>query len=70
MSNILFVKNYTSIVEMIENVVKPEYYQIIAKMYETDPHDLVSPDQYIDQYAYYGIVYSYFNDLRKQMNIK
>lgn len=46
MKAIEFVNNYTSYLEILDNIVKPEYYPTLRKMYKLDPHDLVSPDSY------------------------
>lgn len=46
MEAIEFVNRYQDYISEIEKVVKPEYKEILDKMKETDPHDLVSPESW------------------------
>ena len=46
MEAIEFVANYENYLTEIEQVVKPEFYPVIKKLREIDPHDLVRPDSW------------------------
>ena len=67
MNNVLnFISDYPTYVGMLEDIVKPEYYPIIKKMYETDPHDLCSPDTILLNNSELGIVWKYFIQLKNK----
>ena len=64
MNNVLnFISDYPTYVGMLEDIVKPEYYPIIKKMYETDPHELITPDHLFTGNGAMGLVLAYFNRL-------
>ena len=64
MDAIEFVNKYYQFINDIKKVVKPELYPIIDKMYDTDPHDLVTPEGYFTHESHaFGYVWSLF--LRK-----
>lgn len=39
-----FVNNYTSYIEEISQVIKPELQPVLDELKEIDPHDLVQPE--------------------------
>ena len=41
-----FVNNYTSYIEEISQVIKPELQPLLDELKEIDPHDWVSPDSW------------------------
>ena len=46
MEAIEFVNNYTSYIEEISQVIKPELQPVLDELHQIDPHDLVSPDSW------------------------
>ncbi len=46
MEAIEFVTKYDQYLTEIEQVVKPEYLQVIEKLRDIDPHDLVRPEDW------------------------
>ena len=43
-----FVNNYTSYIEEISQVIRPELQPVLDELKEIDPHDLVSPETYFN----------------------
>ena len=41
-----FVNNYTSYIEEISQVIKPELQPVLDELKEIDPHDLVQPESW------------------------
>lgn len=64
---ITFVNNYIKCIEDIENVVLPKFYPAIRKLYETDPHDLISPDMVL--FSSEGYVWKLFLNECKKINL-
>ena len=61
MEAIEFVTKYDQYLTEIEQVVKPEYLQVIEKLRAVDPHDLVRPDAWFQGAANArGYVWSLF----------
>ena len=42
-----FIEKFHDYVAEIELVVTPGFYPVIRKLYETDPHELITPDTLI-----------------------
>jgi hypothetical protein len=44
MTAIDFFSNYDDLLEELGSVIRPEYYHLIIRIREEDPHDLVTPE--------------------------
>lgn len=61
MDSIIFIRKYETYLNEIQKVVKPEYQSVIDELLQTDPHDLVSPDDWFnDASAARGLVWTLF----------
>lgn len=68
-SSIEFCRRYTDFLEIIDHVIKPEYYPAIRKMYETDPHDLVTPTGcFTCESAVIGFIFSVMLNTHKKLS--
>ena len=68
MEAIEFVKKYPEYLEAIRKVTKEEYYPVLKRLEEIDPHDLVKPDSWFaDGTSALGFVYRLFiKEIRKE----
>lgn len=61
MDAIEFIIKFPDFVLEIESVIKPEYYPVIEELKNTDPHDLIKPEEwFIDSKYARGFVWSMF----------
>jgi hypothetical protein len=67
-SAIEFVTKYVDWLEVIDHVVKPEYYPAMRKMYCIDPHDLVRPDTFFTSESHaIGLIWCLMMKTHKQI---
>jgi hypothetical protein len=68
MEAIEFVARYDEYLSEIEQMIKPELMPVIEELKETDPHDLVRPEDYfLTESHARGFVWSMFMRKVKQL---
>ena len=71
MESFQFVNNYTSYIEEISQVIRPELQPVLDELKEIDPHDLVQPESYfINKNHARGFVWGMFMKRVKKYNPK
>ena len=67
MDAIEFISRYPDYISQLEKVVRPEFEQVIKELKALDPHNIISPEHYLNSEAEaMGVVFKLF--LKKLKN--
>ena len=68
-SAVEFCERYIGWLEMIDPVIKPEYYPAIRKLYCTAPQDLITPEaMFVSAEHAIGFIWCMLINTHKQLN--